>query len=117
METKKLKADTKLLKEKLAKEAAEKRVKEKERRDIEKAEKAAKLAEKRAVREANKQQKAIQTSQKGKRKASRALPQKNKRQKRVGGGVAPSVAPEAPSAQPARTSRGGRNINTPARYR
>jgi hypothetical protein len=40
-ETKKLKADTKLLKEKLAKEAAEKRVKEKERKEREKAERAA----------------------------------------------------------------------------
>ena len=116
-ETKKLKHDTKLLKEKLAKERAEKRVKDKERKDREKAERAAKAAAKKAEREANNQQKALHTSQKGKRKASTTQPKQQKRQKRVGGDGASSIAIEAASAQPARQSRGGRKIKTPAKYR
>jgi len=120
-ETKKLRADTKLLNEKLAKERAEKRVREKERKEREKAERAAKAAEKKAVQNKNARQKALETSQKGKRKASKPLPKQPKRQKKVsgavGGVVGSSVAHGATSDLPAKQSRGGRNIKTPARYR
>ena len=89
----------------------------KEQREKDKAEKETERARK---KEESDRRKALQIPQKCKRKATRSLATtttKNKRQKRSGGRVASSVAIEAAPAQAARTSRGGRNIKTPAKYR
>ncbi|KAI1514559.1 Pogo transposable element [Pyrenophora tritici-repentis] len=113
-DAKQLREAKKLLSEKSKQEAQEKRERDKMVKEKENADKAAR-------REQQKQQensdKAIQPSQKGKRKASRPLPKQKKRQKRVDGSVASGVAIEATPAQPARTSRGGRNIKIPAKFR
>jgi hypothetical protein len=98
-------------------QAAEARAERDRKQRVKEQEKAKAEARKQAEKQRKDHEKAIKTSQKGKRKASRPLPQQNKRQKRGGGGVASGVAIEAPLAQPARQSRGGRNIKTPAKYR
>jgi hypothetical protein len=82
-------------------------------REKEKAEKAAKRERLQQERTAAK---ALQLSQKGKRKASRAPPTNNKRQKRLGDGAtaAPIEEPSAPS--PPKTSR-GRKVHLPKKFR
>jgi hypothetical protein len=108
-------AKKKELKERQAEEARAERDRKKRVKEQEKAKEA---AQKQAEKERKYREKAIQTSQKGKRKASKDLSnQQSKRQKAVGG-VGRSVAPiEATPTQPARWSRGGRNIKLPAKFR
>jgi hypothetical protein len=113
-DNKELSQQKKEVKERQAAEARAERDRKKKVKEQEQAEEAAR---KQGEKEQKDLEKAIQTSQTGKRKASRPLPKQQKRQKRVGGGVASSVAIEAALAQPARTSRGGRNIKTPAKFR
>jgi hypothetical protein len=118
---KKLKADTKLIEEKLAKEAAEARVKDKKKKEREKAERAAKAVEQKAIRENNARQKALQTTQNSKPKALKLLSKQPKRQKKVGGAVGSAVgsgvAHGATPALPPKQSRSGRNIKPPAQFR
>jgi hypothetical protein len=74
-------------------------------------------AEKQAKREREKQErnnkKALQTSQLGKRRASRAPVPKAKRQKSSGGGAA---AAEVQPAAPSKVARSGRAVKLPTRY-
>jgi hypothetical protein len=124
-ETKRLKEAKKLLDQKLAKERAEKRMKEKERREKEKAERAASAAAKRANSQRKKaekdREKAIKTSQKGKRKASKVSSKPQKRQKVSGGGAIGSAASgaaiRAASPEPPRTTSRGRTITLPLKFR
>ena len=80
----------------------------------EKADKAAAWA---AQKEACNTEKAIQLSQKGKRKASRSHLQSNKHARRVGDGAAADEAAGAAPAPPAVTTRCGRNITLPSKYK
>ncbi|KAF1964231.1 hypothetical protein BU23DRAFT_493327, partial [Bimuria novae-zelandiae CBS 107.79] len=73
---KKLRAANKLYNKKIAQEKREKREKDKVAKEKEKAAKARRKADKKADRD---RQKALQTSQAGKRKASRPLPRQQKR--------------------------------------
>jgi hypothetical protein len=80
----------------------------------EKAAKAAKLARQKEERDSAK---AIQLSQKGKRKALIAILASNKRQKRAGSALGSGqVQDAAPLAPPRITSR-GRNVNVPKKFR
>jgi hypothetical protein len=97
--------------------AAEARAERDRNKRVKEQEKAEEDARQQAEKERKDREKALQTSQTGKRKASRPLAKQKKRQKRVGGRGALSVAIEAAPAQPVRTSRGGRNIKTPAKFR
>jgi hypothetical protein len=86
-------------------------------KEKEKADKALEAERKKAAQEEAKHQKSIPTSQKGKRNASKALPKQRKRQKRVGGGAASSVAPRAASPEPSRTTSRGRTITLPSKFK
>jgi ribosomal protein L13E len=79
-----------------------------------KAEKAAEKERQKAPRGA---EKAIQLSKKGKRKASRAPNQANKRQKRCGGGASVDEARKVAPAALTVTTRRGRNVNLPSKFR
>jgi hypothetical protein len=114
VEMKELRAASKLYKEKIIEEKRAERERAKVVREKERAEKA---AEKQRQKEERNLQKAIQTSQTGKRKASRASAPKNKRQKRSGGSAAARIAPtRSPSPPPRITSR-GRSIKVPSKFR
>jgi hypothetical protein len=84
-------------------------------REKEKADKAAERDRKNAARDA---EKAIQQSQKGKRKASQASTQANKRRDRGVAGAAAVVedAGGAPAPPPI-TTRRGRNVTFPSKYK
>ena len=85
--------------------------KEKEK---EKAEKAAQRAAQKSTRDTGK---ALQLSQKGKRKASQAPLQGRKRQKRVVDTVDTGEASEGASATPVISTRRGRSVKLPDRYK
>ncbi|KNG45922.1 pogo transposable [Stemphylium lycopersici] len=108
------KEQSKLAKAQQAEQQRVERERAKEVRVKEKADKAAQRAAKKTYQKAiQDSKKAIQLSQKGKRKASQAQGLSNKRQKVVGGGVVAS-----PSPPPlAKTTRRGRNINLPSKYK
>jgi hypothetical protein len=89
--------------------AQAKEVKEKEKAD----DAARKLAEK----QQKDREKALQTSQKGKHKASTLLPKQQKPQKQVSGGAASNVAPSAASPASARTTSRGRTVTLPSKFR
>jgi type IV secretory pathway VirB10-like protein len=127
-ETKELKKAAQLYKQKIAEEKRVEREREregeregerererlKEVREKERAEKAAEKERQKAARDA---EKAIQLSQKGNSKASQSSTQKQKRQKRVvvdASCVQPEVA--APAA-PLVTTRRGRNVKLPSKYK
>jgi hypothetical protein len=99
----------KVIEEKRADRETAKVVREKER------------AEKAAERERLKQQhntaKALQLSQKGKRKASQAPSSNKKRHKRSGGGAATQAVLQPTSAPPVRTTSRGRNVHLPSEFR
>ncbi|KAF2651176.1 hypothetical protein K491DRAFT_607470, partial [Lophiostoma macrostomum CBS 122681] len=61
--------------------------------------------------------KALQATQKGKRKALQPSIQSNKRQKGVVGAVATKEALGAILAAPPKTTRQGRSITLPSKYR
>ncbi|KAF1974908.1 hypothetical protein BU23DRAFT_460680 [Bimuria novae-zelandiae CBS 107.79] len=96
------------------KQKREKREKDKVAKEKEKAAEARRKADEKADRD---RQKALQTSQAGKRKASRPLPRQQKRQKQVGGRAASSVAPSAAPPPPSHVTRLGRNTKLPAKFR
>lgn len=113
-EMKKLRAANALYNKKIAQEKREKREKDKVAKEKEKAAEAQRKADEKAERD---RQKALQTSQAGKRKASRLLPKQQKRQKQVGGRAASSVAPSAAPLPPSHVTRLGRNTKLPAKFR
>ncbi|KAF1936228.1 hypothetical protein EJ02DRAFT_359595 [Clathrospora elynae] len=108
------KAAAKALKDQMAHEAREQKKKDKEAKDAEKAKKA---KDAKAEKERCNSEKAIQLSQKGKRKASQAAPCPNKRQKKRGSATAAAAIEEALSAAPVCNTRSGRAINVPGRFR
>jgi hypothetical protein len=113
-EMKELRASNKLYKEKIAQE---RRVQRERAKVVKEKERAEKAAEKQRQREERDRQKAIQTSQTGNRKASRAPAPKNKRQKRSGGGAATEAILQRASAPPVRTTSRGRNVHLPSKFR
>ncbi|KAF1936086.1 hypothetical protein EJ02DRAFT_355103, partial [Clathrospora elynae] len=116
-QTKEIKAAAQLYKLQIAEQKRVAREAAKENRERMKAEKAAQTAEhariKQAQNEAQNTEKALQLSQKGKRKAS-SKPSTQKRRK-----VAREVVEveEPAPAPPPRTSRRGRNINLPKKFK
>ena len=115
---KKLQESNRLLKAKLKEENRVAREEAKAEREREKAETVAKkAAEREAQKQARNAAKAIQLSQTGKRKASRPPTQKNKRQKRTVDAVGGCAAEEAPMAAPDVTTRSGRNVTLPSKYK
>ncbi|KAF1973682.1 hypothetical protein BU23DRAFT_463929, partial [Bimuria novae-zelandiae CBS 107.79] len=109
----KLRKAAKLCKEKITKEKRVAREAAKVAREKERAEKAAERARERKACDAAK---ALQSAQKGKRKASQPSTQSNKRQKRVVDAVVTADALGAASAAPTKTTRRGRNVKLPSRY-
>jgi hypothetical protein len=117
VEMRELRAANALYKKKIAEENREKRAQEKEVKEKEKADKAAEARRKKDKKAEANRQKALQTSQTGKRKASRPLPRQQKRQKQVGGGAALSVAQSGALPPLTRTTRTGRNVTLPSKFR
>jgi hypothetical protein len=131
VEMRELRAANALFKKKIAEENRKGRAQEKEVKDKEKADKAAEAQRKRKEKadkaaEAQRKrkekaeidcQKALQTSQIGKCKASRPLPKQQKRQKQVSGGAASSVAESAASPALTRTTKLGRHVTLPLKLR
>jgi hypothetical protein len=114
VEMRELRASNKLYYQRLAEE---KRLERERAKVVREKERAKKAAEKQRQKEERDCQKAIQTSQTGKRKASRVPAPENKRQKRSSGGVAARVAhTRSPSPPPRITSR-GRSIKIPSKFR
>ena len=86
-------------------------------REEERAEKAKQVAERARQREAQKAEKALQSSQKGKRKAS-TLPRQNiKRRKQVVDAISSKESLGAALAAPLKTTRHGRNVKLPSKYK
>jgi hypothetical protein len=113
-ETRELQQANKLHKQKMAEERRVAREAAKAAKERKKVDKAAERAAQKAARDA---EKAIQLSQKRKRKASRAPPGSNKRQKRGGGAAASGPAPVPALAAPASTTRRGRPIKLPKKFK
>lgn len=113
--TKELKDQVRLMR---LKEAEEKKVeRERTKRDKEKAE-AVKAAAREAQKTTNNAQNPIPQPQSGKRKASQSRPRQPQRKKTRVSGARRAVAKEAPAPPPPpSTTRRGRTINTPGRYR
>lgn len=80
-------------------------------------EKAKKAAQRAAQKSAHNAEKALQLSQRGKRKAYQAPLQDRKRQKRVVDTLDTREASEGASATPAISTRRGRSVKLPDRYR
>ena len=120
-EMKELVAANKLYHKKIAEERREQRVREKVERDRVKAEKAQEVAERRAQKESQKQalnaQKALQLSQRGKRKASPAHTAKITKKRGAVGGVGSAVARERSLSPPPITTRRGRNVTLPSKFK
>lgn len=84
---------------------------------VKKKEKAEKAAERAHRIESQNTKKAIQLVRRGKREASHGPSTNNQRQKQRGSGaVIAEVQPE-PSAQPAKVTSRGRNVNFPQKFR
>ena len=98
-------------------QAQEKRAERERLKEVREKEKAEKAAEKERQKAARDAQKAIQQAQNGKRKASQSSTQKQKRQKRVVVDRSHVQAEEAAPAAPARTTRLGRNVKLPSKYK
>jgi len=109
-----LKKAAKLYKEKIQQEKRAAREAAKEAKEKERAKKAAQRA---AQKSANNTEKALQLSQKAKRKASQPSLQSRKRQKRIVDALDVGEASEGASAAPTKTTRRGRNVKLPNRYR
>jgi hypothetical protein len=86
----------------------------KEAREKEKAEQAAERERQRRIRDSKK---AVQTTQRGKRKASATSGPKNKRQRPSVGEAHSDVAGSGASAPPPKTTRRGRNITLPDKFK
>ena len=109
-----LKKAAKLYKEKIRQEKRVAREAARKEKEKERAEKAAQRAAQKSARDA---EKALQLSQKGKRKASQAPLQRRKRQKRVVDALDTGEASEGVSATPAISTRRGRSVKLPDRYK
>lgn len=97
---------------------AQERRKERERaKGVREKERAEKAAEKERQREVKNSLKAIKLSQTGKRKASQAASSNTKRQKRSGDAGDACAVAEAPQPPPHVTTRHGRNVTLPSKYR
>jgi hypothetical protein len=114
LRTKELKAEAKRVREEQTRIAQVERERLKKVREEEKAAKAAQVIK---DREARNTQKAIQTSQRGKRKASKPAAKPQPKKRRVGGAARAAVVEVPAPAPPSTTTRRGRTVNTPARYR
>ncbi|KAF1973979.1 hypothetical protein BU23DRAFT_579960 [Bimuria novae-zelandiae CBS 107.79] len=95
--------------EKRAAREAAKKVKEKER--------AKKAAQRTAQKSADNAKKALQLSQRSKRKASQPSPQSRKRQKRVVDATDVGEASKGASAAPTKSTRSGRDVKLPDRFK
>jgi hypothetical protein len=99
----------------------EKRIERERLKVVKEKEKANKAAEAQRKKQESDHQKAIQTSQRGKRKASRPPPKQQKRQKVSSGGAIGGRSLDRPrpaaSPQPTRTTRLGRNVTLPSKFR
>jgi hypothetical protein len=99
----------------------EKRIERERLKVVKEKEKADKAAEAQRKKQESDYQKAIQTSQRGKRKASRPPPKQQKRQKVSSGGAIGGRSLDRPqpaaSPQPTRTTRLGRNVTLPSKFR
>jgi len=113
-ESKELKAAARLYKQKIAEE---KRVAAAAAKVAKQQAKAAEAAAKQALKAAKNTTQPIQTSQKGKRKASRLSASSNKRHRPGAVAAASAKVGGAVSASPAPTSRCGRPINLPEKYK
>jgi hypothetical protein len=113
-ETAELRKAAKLYKEKIQQEKRVAREVAKKEKEKERADKAAQRAAQKSARDA---EKALQLSQKGKRKASQAPLQRRKRQKRVVDALDTGEASEGASATPAISTRHGRSVKLPNRYK
>ena len=109
-----LKKAAKLYKEKIQQEKRVAREAARKEKEKERAEKAAQRAAQKSARDA---EKALQLSQKGKRKAFQAPLQSRKRQKRVIDALDTGEASEGVSATPAISTRRGRSVKLPNRYK
>ena len=110
-------AANKLLKEKLDRQKQERRVEREKAKAVREKEKADQAAKRARQKKAQNAEKAIELSQKGKRPASKPprgdIKQKKQVVEPVGGGEASGVA----SAAPPITTRRGRNVKLPGRYK
>jgi hypothetical protein len=86
-------------------------------REKEKTEKAKQVAERARQRDAQNTIKALRLSKESKRKASQPLEQNTKRKKQVVDAVGGGEASEAALAAPSKTTRHGRNVKLPDRYK
>lgn len=108
------KAAAKLCNEKTKEARCAVREEAKVKRANEKAEKAASRAQQKKNRDAAK---SINSPLKGKRKALSSDTEKNKRQKRVSVGIIGAEAAKAPSPSSLKTTRHGRSVKLPSRYK
>ncbi|EDU48926.1 conserved hypothetical protein [Pyrenophora tritici-repentis Pt-1C-BFP] len=109
-----LKEQARLYKLQVAQEKRVERQRLKEVREKERAKQVAERARQKADRDSTK---AIQQAQNNKRKASKASIQNNKRQKCVVAAIDVEELSEIASAPPPLTTRRGRNIKLPSRYK
>jgi hypothetical protein len=120
-EAKDLKAAATLFKQNIAEEKRVARDAAKTEREKEKVEKVEQAAERQRQKEAEKQAaagaKALQLSQRGKRPASKQLARETKRVKTRSGVRSGSVVPQAAPPPPPKTTRRGRNVKLPSKYR
>jgi hypothetical protein len=113
-EVKDQRAANKLYKQKITEERRVERERAKVVREKERAEKA---TERERLKQQHDAAKALQLSQKGKRKASQAPPLNKKRQKRSGDGAATEAVLQRASAPPVQTTSRGRNVHLPSKFR
>jgi hypothetical protein len=116
-ESAKLKKAAQLYKLKIAQEKRVAREAAKAVREKEKTERAKQVAERARQRDAQNTMKALQLSKKSKRKALQPLEQNTKRKKQVVDAVDGGEASRAALAAPSKTTRHGRNVKLPDRYK
>lgn len=114
LQRKKEREEARILKQVQVEQKRQEREKAKAVKDKEKADKAATRAAKIHTQNTKK---AIQNSQKGKRKTSQASSSNNKRQKRVRGGGDTAEVQMVPLPAPAKVTSRGRNVNLPSKFR
>jgi hypothetical protein len=98
-------------------ELEQRRVERERLKEVREKERAEKAAERQHQKDERDRAKALQLSQKGKRKASQVSSASNKRQKRVGAARAGTQVQEEPPAPPPKLTSRGRNVNLPSKYR
>jgi hypothetical protein len=98
-------------------ELEQRRIEKERLKNIREKERAEKAAERQRQKDERDRAKALQLSQKGKRKALRAPLSSKKRQKRSGSDRASAALTEEPSAQPPKLTSRGRNVHLPKKFR